>query len=177
MSFPPSLSDQEWLALDRQLHDTVCKLPKCGNYEPHYDATSWDLDDLYRAFREEARRSQSEVLRIVEEFENQGAWPRGRYKAKFWLRARSEEASAFVREIVAAASHSAIRADETLQADAPTAIRWLLYTRWDEQSVDYWLSANLQDYVHLCDCPGGEEQLEEFQSWLAEVRNGRYIKK
>jgi hypothetical protein len=177
MSFPPALSNRQWSDLHRLLCDTSAKLPKTGSYEPHYDATSWDLDDLYRAFREEALRSQSEVLPLVEAWESQGAWPRGKYKGKFWLRARIEEASAFVREIVEVPSNSAIRFDESLPTDARSVTRWLLYTRWDEQLADYWLSENLEFYTHLDDCPGGEEQMEEFHSWLSEVRNGRYLRK
>jgi hypothetical protein len=175
---PPNFSRQQWSDLARLLHDTSAKLPKTGNYAPSYEANRCDLDDLYRVFREDATRSQSEVLRLVEEWETQGAWPKGKYKAKFWLRARVEEALAFVQEIVALPSSSAIRADDTLPTDARSVREWLLYTRWDEQLADFWLMENLETYVRQDPNELEEEDDElQFDRWLDSVRKGHYLKK
>ena len=174
----PNLSRQQWLDLARLLHDTSVKLPKTGNYAPSYEANRCDLDELYRAFRADATQSRSEVLRLVEEWETQGAWPKGKYKAKFWLRARVEEARAFVQEIVALPSSSAIRADDTVPTDTLSVREWLLYTRWDEQLVDFWLMENLETYVRLDPNELEEEDDElQFDRWLDSVRKGHYLKK
>jgi hypothetical protein len=94
----PDLSPSEWKYVAHCLVAICAKLPKTGKFSLGYNATSWDFDDLYREARTVALYSRSGVLKIVEEYKSRGAWPRGQYEAKFWLKARSETASAFALE-------------------------------------------------------------------------------
>jgi hypothetical protein len=47
---------------------------------------------------------------------------------------------------------------------------------WDEQLVDEWLRENLGDYTFLDYYGLDPERIVEYNKWIDELENGRYLK-
>lgn len=169
------LSPPEWRYLADVLFTRISKLPKTGTFQPFYNATTWDHDDLYRAAREDAVRSRSAVMQLITDYKVQEAWPRGRYEAKFWLRARCEEAAYFAQELGATNNESS--SSPPPPKDARAVLDWLLYDAWDTQLVDYWLADNLGDHTSFENYGTSDEDHILYKAWLERLRNGYYLPK
>ncbi len=141
------LSDEElaWCLL--QLEQLEANLPKrrFRNY-PFYDATSWDLDDLFRAFREDMRSSRDLIWSALLERAKFDVWPDLPKAAFFWLRQRLAMARRYCRSVLEESSRS-----DPIQAnppkDAPAAMKWLVLDLWDERLAEIWLHENAREYV------------------------------
>jgi hypothetical protein len=149
-------------------------LPKTGTFQPYYNATSWDHDDLYRAAREDAIRSRAAVEQLVAEKKSKGMWPRGRYEAKFWLRARWEQATAWAQSLAARATVE--DGPPKPPKDIRAVGRWLIYDMWDAMFVDLWLAENLGDYTSIDTYGTFPEDDVQFSKWLDRLRSGYYLR-
>lgn len=173
---PPHLTAEHWERIARGLIGGAATLPKTGNYEPYYNATNWDHDEVYAAARAEGRDTRSEVSQLVADKKSAGAWPRGRYKAKFWLQARWDMAGAYAMRLSEAARCLAIDPPDHAMDDRE-ATKWLVWDAWDESLVDHWLAENLRHYAHYHHEDGIPESFVDYSNWLTRVESGHYIKK
>jgi hypothetical protein len=153
-----NLSPQEitWLYLWLEEHQK--KMPGGRSRRPHYNATSWDLDDLFRAFRVDAVWSREIVWKAVSERAAAGAWPKMEPSHSFWLMQRWEMASRYCCAVLEKASKedsSPIIAASPV--DAQAAIKWLLLDLWDGRLVDLWIRENARDCVAVDWPESGEE--------------------
>ena len=161
-----NLTPQETAWLLVWLEDHQKKMPGARSYPPHYDATSWDIDDIFHVFRREAVFSHDRVWQAVSERASTGLWPKMKSEDAFWLRQRWAMATRYCRAVLEKHSRSA---NSTVLAKCPTdaqaAIKWLLLDEWDRRLVDIWIHENARDCIG-CDWPedGREHELErEFQ--------------
>ena len=135
-----------WLLL--QLEELSAKMPYRSRYEPMYDATSWDLEDLFRAFREETLSFREPIWSAVCERAMTGKWPKLSREAVFWLRERLVAARQWCEVVLQKANSSdPIRA--TRPKDGRAAIEWLLLELWHEHLADFWLRENARRYVSI----------------------------
>lgn len=169
------LSASEWKYIAEGLRIRAKSLPASGPFKPFYDATTWHGDSFYLDIREDAIRSGSAVLRLVEDYKTKGKWPRGLYQAKFWLRARWEEAIVYSLALARRANASDCAA--TPVKEPHLAVRWLLFDAWDSQQVDFWLAVNLSDYTYFNHQKAPIEDYAGYSKWLNEIRTGRYLPK
>ena len=176
MTNQPHLDADQWSRIAHTLFGLSALLPKSDNYEPYYNATNWDLDEAYDALRIEGRDTRSEVSQLVAAKSKGGAWPRGKYKAKFWLRARLDQAGAYAKHLSEVSTHSAIASSGHAMDDRAT-IKWLLWEAWDELLADHWLSEDIQYYAHFHHEEGIPEAFVDYSNWLRRVESGHYIKK
>ena len=119
------------------------KMPGTRSRAPHYDASSWDLEDLFRAFREDAVWSRDIVWRAVCERASTGIWPKMETRYSFWLLQRWLMALRYCRAVLEKRSKSdpsAVVASRP--TDAQAAIRWLWIDLWDTRLVDIWIREN-----------------------------------
>ena len=170
-----NLSLPEWRYLAAGLAAQMRTLPKAGTFRPYYNATSWDHDDLYRVARADAVGSRSAVIQLVSDRRAADAWPRGRYEAKFWLRARCQEAAVWAHSLTAKAHPS--DGPPRAPKDTRLVLDWLLYDFWDEKLVDYWLSENLGDYASLDTYGTSDEDHDYYEKWIARLRSGYYLRR
>jgi hypothetical protein len=173
----PHLPSADWLALARYFYDTASQAPKTGNYAPDFDGTKYDLDDVYLYARKEATGSRAEVSQLVAHRKSQGAWPRGQYRAKFWLKARLEEAGAYAKHLAEAELSQAIQPTSDHTTDVQRAKGWLLWDGWDEYLVDLWLAENMPFYARFDHSEGLPESFVDYSNWLERIRAGHYVKK
>lgn len=157
----PTLGETAWLLL--QLEELCEKMPRKSQYLPYYDARSWDLDDLFRAVREETLSFPEPIWSAVQERAMTGEWPKLGKEVSFWLRERLSTALLYCQVVLERANHS-----DPIQATRPTdgqaAIRWLLLDLWHEQLSDIWLRDNARAYVSVswAEEEDSEEQLERY---------------
>jgi hypothetical protein len=169
------LSNQDWNRIGLMLNEQFRFLPSSAKFVPCYNATSWDCDDLYRAAREDAIRSRSIVWQLVEDKLAAGAWPRGQYEAKFWLRARWDGAISYALELEGAARGLASQSRPT--KDDRKTTRWLLFEMWDGPIVDRWLAEHLEDYTYYENYGLDPDSYADYSKWLDRLRAGHYIRK
>jgi hypothetical protein len=158
----PTIQEIAWILL--WLEDHQKKMPGGRSRPPHYDATSWDFDDLFRVFRREATGSPDRLWQAVTERASTGLWPKMKPTDSFWLRQRWAMAVRYCRAVLEKRSRSdptAVLASRP--TDAQAAIRWLLSDKWDERLADIWIRENARDCVS-CDWPedGREYELERY---------------
>ncbi len=177
MKEPPPLPPKAWLDLAAFFDGSAAQLPKTGSYKPDYDGTKYDLDDVYRDARQTATGSRAEVSQLVADRKTLGAWPKGRYRAKFWLKARWEVASDYAKYRAEALRCSATQFPTHLPTDVQRAKGWLLWDGWDELLVDLWLAENMEFYARFDHTEGHPETFVDYSNWLREIRAGHYIKK
>lgn len=130
-----------------QIEQLEGNLPKrrFRNY-PFYDASSWDLDGLFRAFREDMRSSGDLISSALLERAKSGTWPDLPKEAFFWLRQRLAMALRYCRSVLDECNHSApIQANRP--KDAQAAIRWLVLDLWDGSLAEIWLKDHAREYV------------------------------
>jgi hypothetical protein len=142
---PLSHEELAWSLL--QLEQLQANLPKrrFRNY-PFYDATSWDLDDLFRAFRQDMRSSRELIWSALLERAKFGTWPDLPKSAFFWLRQRLAMALRYCRAVLEESSRpDPIPANPP--KDTPAAIKWLVIDFWDERLAEIWLRENAREYV------------------------------
>jgi hypothetical protein len=165
-----NLTPQEiaWLLL--WLEDHQKKMPGARAHPPHYNATSWDIDDLFRAFREDAVWSRDILWQAVSVRAGTGVWPKIESRYAFWLRQRWTMAIRYCRAVLETRSHSdptAVLA--SCPKDAQAAIRWLLLDEWDGRLVDIWIRENARDCVScdwLDDSEDGDERERELERYF-----------
>lgn len=169
------LSNHEWNRIGQMLNEQFRFLPSSAKFVPYYNATTWDCDDLYRAAREDAIRSRSIVWQLVEDKLAAGAWPRGRYESKFWLRARWEGAVSYALELAGVARGLATH-PRPAKGDR-TITRWLLFEMWDGPIVDRWLAEHLEEYTYYESYGLDPDDYAYYSKWLDRLRAGHYIRK
>lgn len=117
-------------------------------FSPHYNATSWDLDDLFRAFRRDAVGSRDIIWQAVSERTIKGDWPKLQSRDSFWLSQRWSMAVRYCQEVLE-------QSKTTATSEAPSnhpkvdmeAVKWLLMDLWDQSLVDVWIQENARDSV------------------------------
>ena len=129
-------------------------MPSSRSYEPHYDATSYDLTDLLDVFRKDASGSREAVSLVVSELTIGHKWPRLKMKDAFWVSARWGEAYGFCIVASGRGKHLAIPAIPP--RNAPAAIGWLLQEAWDTRFADQWVRENARNYFTVDDPTIGE---------------------
>lgn len=145
-----------WLLL--QLEELSTKLPRT-RYSPYYDARSWDLDDLFRAFREETVSRRDTIWGGLQERAMTGIWPKLPREAAFWLRERLSAGLLYCRVVLQGAKASTPIA-AIHPEDGATAIKWILLDFWDEELSEAWLRENARSYVSVS---WAEDEETEFQ--------------
>jgi hypothetical protein len=141
------LSHQELAWSLPQLEELEANLPnrRFRNY-PFYDATSWDLDDLFCAFQQDMCSSRDLIWSALLERVTLGIWPNLPKPAFFWLRQRLAMAIRYCRTVLEKSLPSdPIPANRP--KDAPAAIKWLVLDLWDERLAELWLRENAREYV------------------------------
>jgi hypothetical protein len=172
---PPRPNPKEWDHVANSARTILWKLPKTGNFKPHYEIGSWGgVDDIYRVAKLDAVESREIVQRLTDDQKANQAWPRGRYKEKFWLRARftqaADYADALAKEDVGV-DDTEIRAEECRQA-----LRWLLYDGWDSGGlVHFWLAENLGEYTHFDSDKMDLDHYADYRKWLDRLEAGEYV--
>lgn len=142
---PLSPEELAWSLL--QLEKLEANLPKrCFRNYPFYDATSWDLDDLFRTFRRDTRSSRELIWSVLLERAKLGVWPNLSKEVFFWLRQRLAMARRYC-EAVLAKSHRSGPISASPPKDAPAATKWLVLDLWDERLAEIWLRENARTYV------------------------------
>lgn len=156
-----ALSEIAWLLL--QLEELCKKMPRKSRYLPYYDARSWDLDDLFRAFREETLSLSEPIWTAVQERAMTGEWPKVAREVSFWLRERLSMALHYCQAARERANDSGpIQA--TRPKDGQAVIKWLLMDVWLEHLSDIWLRDNARSYVSIswAEDVQSEAQLERY---------------
>lgn len=143
-------------------------MPSPRSFQPHYDATSWDLRDLFRAFREEALECPSGVSSIVSALTTGHKWPRLKTKDAFWMEARWGEAEGYCMSVSRRAIHSVTLVSTPPPKDASAVIGWLLQEAWETRFVDLWLRDNARWYVSVDD-PSIQESITDLEIFLREL--------
>jgi|ERR1035437_10201809 hypothetical protein len=146
-------------------------MPSARSFQPYYNATSWDLQDLFRAFREEALEHPTEVSSIVSALTTGHKWPRLKTKDAFWIEARWGEVEAHCMSVSGMRS-LAIPASATPPKDAPAAIGWLLQEAWETRFVDSWIRDNARWYVSVDD-PSIQESVTDLEIFLRKLEGKR----
>lgn len=149
--------EARWLAA--WLAERGKKMPSAGRFLPHYKADSWDLRDLFRAFRRDTREFRDTICQAVRQRATTGAWPEMRTEAAFWLRARWQAALSYCREASGTGTGSA--SATTPPRDVPAAIERLLSQLWDERFAEEWL----REHARECICVE-DESLDESKAEL-----------
>jgi hypothetical protein len=159
-----NLTPQEMAWLLAVLEDIQKKMPGARSREPHYDASSWDFDDLFRAFREQAVWSRDIIWQAVAERISTGVWPKVEPKYSFWLRQRSLLALRYCRAVLEKSNGSDSKTVIASRPnDAQAALKWILLDLWDTRLVDMWIRENARACVSS-DWPeeGVEYELEKY---------------
>ena len=154
-----SAEEFAWLLLD--LESVAKKMPGTRSQDPHYDASTWDLDDLFRAFRADAVWSRDIIWKAVSERATSGIWPKMETKHSFWLRQRWLMALRYCRAVLENRRHSdptAVVANRPKDAEA--ALKWLWIDLWDTRLVDVWIRENARSCVAV-DWPESGEGIEQ----------------
>lgn len=169
------LSRDEWAWVLVTLLSMEKKMPGHARHKMCYNATRWDLDDLYRAAFEEACAHREEVWRAVELRAIDGRWPKVKPAVAFWLSARTKAARGFAEAVLAKAKPSDTPPHAMPPADGQSVIKQLLLDYWDGCFVDDWLAENLRDYTYQEPYDLTDEDVAYFQKWLREVEDGKYF--
>lgn len=137
-------------------------LPSPRTFEPYYNATCWDFNDLMRSFREDASRHGLEVWTHCEHFIQKKKWPRTKVETAFWLRERWLMAESYCLGLEQEASKNGRDVTRAKPEDPLAMLHWLVVELWDEAFVDVWLQENARSYVRV-DSYAGTDRLVEFE--------------
>ena len=168
-----SLSGPQWRRLAEAMVAKAKTLPSWGSYEPWYDATRVDRDEIYASVRGEATSTREEVMHLVGCKPKGEGWGQGKYREKFWLSARWSEAISQALEF-AESSEDMASFDQGCRIKAKKAMEWLLWVEWDRERVDHWLAEHLAKYVHFDQVEGFPEDFVDYSLWLRDVKAGHY---
>lgn len=126
------------------------RIPSARNYTPYYNADSWDLDDLFRAFKDEALTPflAGNVLPLLIEGKK---WPRLKAKELFWIRERWGSAQAFCYGVFEPTIGLDRVVPSSKPADPIALLTWLLCDRWESDAVDGWCRDNARWYIAVED--------------------------
>lgn len=149
-----------WLLVWLEEHKV--KMPNPRRFQPYYDASSWDLDDLFRAFREDAVSNRQAVWDAIWERSKLGKWPRVHSSTAFWLRERWGMAEEYCRYLLQTRDSSLGPVLATRPPNPEASIKWFLLDKWDQSLVDAWLRDRAREFVFADDghCDGSEAGLE-----------------
>jgi hypothetical protein len=164
----PTLEEIAWLYSWLKEHKE--KMPGGRSSGPHYNASCWDLDDLFRAFREDAVGSRDRVWQAVLKRGQSGAWPKMKSSDAFWLRERWLMAERYCREVLEEGSNPVSQIPVSSPKDTQATIEWLLLDLWDDTLVDLWIRENARDYVYA-DHYKSEEAPEELERYLRKLES------
>jgi hypothetical protein len=162
-SHRPTLTPGEALWLQVRLEEHGRKIPAVYNYRPFYPLKHNDLEELVRAFREEAIGARERIWILVLERSIKGAWSKAKRQDAFWLRQRWNMAARLCQGLLERNNDSAIRA--TPPKDALETTKYILLDLWDRRLVDIWLREHAREYIVL-DQYCAEERREELESFL-----------
>jgi hypothetical protein len=162
-----TLSPEEaaWLYFRFQQHDK--KMPSPRTFQPYYNASSWDLDDLFTTFRDDALDTLHTTAKAVLVVTQGKAWPRMTTKEAFWMRERWQMAERYCRQLVTT-KYALGPVPNTPPVDVPAALEWLLTDLWAEQLVDVWLRENARSYVSVEDY-SLQESITELEIYLRKL--------
>ena len=163
-----SFDNLAWLAQWFKRHGK--KLPHPRKWVPLYNATSWDLDDLFACFRRDALYTRNQVWTTLLERDKTGAWPKMQTSDAFWLRARWHAAEEFCNTAIAGKMSSATSYPGYPPTDVQAAIKWLVLDLWDEQLVDEWICQHARDYVYT-ESYGEPETADDLERYLDNLEN------
>ena len=125
------------------------RMPSPRTFEPYYNATSWDFDDLMRAFREDAVMSGPAVWEACAVFLSNGRWPRMKVEPAFWLRERWSMAGRLCRAIFDETSQRQGGCLPAKPDDQVGMLEHLVIDIWDDSFVDLWLRHNARSYARV----------------------------
>jgi hypothetical protein len=147
------------------------KMPSSRRFEPYYNASSWDLDDLFRAFREDAVGNRQAVWDAVWERSKLGKWPKIHSSTAFWLKERWEMAESFCRYLLQTRNASLPPVLAAQPTNPEASIKWLLLDMWDTSLVDAWIRERAREFVFADDghCEGSEAELERYLNKLEQA--------
>jgi hypothetical protein len=137
-------------------------LPSCGMFQPYYNATSWDFNDLMRAFREDAVRPSQVISAACSGFLVRRKWPRLKVEPAFWLRERWLMAARCCLELEEDAKSKAQEITPAEPPDPKAMLEFMVGELWDEGFVDVWLRENARQYVSV-DPYAGTDTVVEFE--------------
>ena len=139
------------------------KIPPEGRYQPHFDATSWDLDEILHGLREEALGSREAVSLVVLALTTGQKRKRLKPRDQFWLNARWDSAVSHCERVARTGRDSATL--PTPPTDAPASIGWLLLECWEKQLAEEWVRENAREYI-VVDDPTIQESVTELEIFL-----------
>jgi hypothetical protein len=145
------LTPEEAAWLYRWFREHRKGMPSPRSFQPHYDATSWDLEELFGAFREEALEPPAKMSSVVNALVAERKWPRMRTRDAFWMEARWGEAEGHCLILSGIQLGSDLPIYVTPPQEPRAAIEWLLQWAWETRFVDLWLRDNARSYVSVDD--------------------------
>ena len=137
-----------WLYFRFQEHGK--KMPSSSTFQPYYNASSWDLDDLFSTFRDDALETLHTTSKAINVIIQGKAWPRMNTKEAFWMRERWQLAEQYCKELILA-KYRPGPVPNLPPSDVPAVLTWLLSDLWAERLVDVWLQENARSYVSVED--------------------------
>jgi len=167
------LTPAEWKYVTSSLINQESNIPRRGNYTPVWRVALWTINGAYDYIRDEALHYSSKVRNLLEEKENSGSWPRGQRDAKYWLRARWDEAIAYAKEGAVSSEDEDPKQPKELQKTIST----LLIDLFDERLVDFWLMEHISDITYIDTYKAYPEDFTAYENWLRKIQEGEYLPK
>lgn len=173
------LTEEEWDAITPWLVAEEQKLPKPGSRIPCYNATNWDLDDIYNSAHHDSLHSRTAVSAMLECKATTGKWPKVTSEEKFWLRARWEAGLMVVQTVECALERSLERKLSITMPDLLPLAKVVVLDYWDSGMAHEWFSANLSDNIFREQYDDDEEGTNQrhFERWIRRLENGEFIPK
>jgi len=165
---PMNLTSQEAGLICSWLRSNAKKLPSPRTFHPCYNVDSWDLQDLFRAFRRDATESRDKIWTFVVQRFDTGVWPKMKTSDAFWLRERWQMAERYCSQVAGLGVYSPIPSDVAPPKDFQTTAAWLLLDLWDSRLVDVWIRENARAYVSVWD-PSLDESMVELEIYLRKL--------
>lgn len=168
MTFSPP--EAAWLYFRLVEHGK--RAPSSRTFEPYYNASSWDLQDLFRAFRADATELPAALSKAGLVVTRRAAWPRMKTCEAFWIRERWGMAERYCLEVSGMNTLSGGQVASTPPADPESAILGLLTDLWNERLVDVWIRENARSYVSVDDY-SLQESITDLEVYLRKLERTR----
>lgn len=139
------IPDPEVLWLEEWFQKTYKKAPsRQWRWAPA--SASWDSDEIYENFREEATTDEDEIWRAICEHELSGRWPKLSGRAAHFLRERLLAGLALCSETIRKRSPISQGVKPTRPKEPEKMIRKLIVDYWNTKGIEYWLEDNKDDF-------------------------------
>ena len=145
------------------------RLPSGQTYAPHFDATSYNADELLWFLREDALGWDEVITAVITALTTGQKRERLKREAAFWINVRWDATDSYCMALARKGPCTAVSA--TRPADVSAAIRWLLLDAWRDRFVDEWVRENARNYITVDD-PSIQESVIDLEIFLRKLESG-----